>query len=65
MFALLTMELPVSMHPDDVRDEKVKLLRCIAPIRPQDCLLGQYTAGEGQPGYLDDPTVRGGWGGRP
>jgi glucose-6-phosphate 1-dehydrogenase len=23
----------------------------------QDCILGQYTAGNGQPGYLDDETV--------
>jgi glucose-6-phosphate 1-dehydrogenase len=41
------MEPPVSLHPDDVRDEKVKLLRCVVPAREEDCVLGQYVAGEG------------------
>lgn len=40
------MEVPVSGDPDDVRDEKNKALRCVAPPRPEDCVLGQYTAGE-------------------
>ncbi|KAG2501354.1 hypothetical protein HYH03_001144 [Edaphochlamys debaryana] len=57
VLALLTMEAPVSLHPDDIRDEKVKVLRCIAPAAPSDCVLGQYVADQGQPGYLDDPTV--------
>jgi glucose-6-phosphate 1-dehydrogenase len=47
VFALLCMEPPVSLHPDDVRDEKVKLLRCVVPAREEDCVLGQYVAGEG------------------
>eukprot|EP00878_Enallax_costatus_P001274 GHUV01001418.1.p1 GENE.GHUV01001418.1~~GHUV01001418.1.p1 ORF type:complete len:249 (+),score=60.20 GHUV01001418.1:227-973(+) len=51
------MECPVSNHPDDIRDEKCKVLRCIKPIGVEDVLLGQYVAGNGQPGYLDDPTV--------
>lgn len=57
IMALVTMEHPVSLHPDDIRDEKLKVLRCIPPITPADCVLGQYTAGGGQPGYLEDPTV--------
>ncbi|GIL45938.1 hypothetical protein Vafri_3047 [Volvox africanus] len=57
VLALLTMEAPVSLHPDDIRDEKVKVLRCIAPAELADCVLGQYVADKGQPGYLDDPTV--------
>jgi glucose-6-phosphate 1-dehydrogenase len=57
VLALLTMEAPVSMHPDDVRDEKVKVIRCMTPIQPEDCILGQYVAGNGQTGYLEDPTV--------
>jgi glucose-6-phosphate 1-dehydrogenase len=27
------------------------------PQIPKDCILGQYIAGKGEPGYLDDPTV--------
>jgi hypothetical protein len=57
LLALVCMEQPVSNHPDDIRDEKCKLLRAIAPVTPQQCLLGQYVAGNGQPGYRDDPTV--------
>ncbi|GFR42547.1 hypothetical protein Agub_g3454, partial [Astrephomene gubernaculifera] len=57
VLALLTMEAPVSLHPDDIRDEKVKVLRCIAPVGLQDCVVGQYVGAQGQPGYLDDPTV--------
>jgi glucose-6-phosphate 1-dehydrogenase len=26
------MEQPVSSHPDDIRDEKCKVLRCIRPV---------------------------------
>lgn len=49
------MEQPVSLAADDVRDEKVKLLRCVAPPRIEDVVLGQYTASSSEPeGY----TVR-------
>jgi len=55
VLALLTMEQPVSLAADDVRDEKVKLLRCVAPPRIEDVVLGQYTASSTEPeGY----TVR-------
>jgi glucose-6-phosphate 1-dehydrogenase len=62
LLALVAMEPPVSGHPDDIRDEKAKVLRAIPPVAPRDCVLGQYAAGPkgaegGQPGYLDDPTV--------
>lgn len=57
LLALVAMECPVSNHPDDIRDEKCRVLRCIPPVEDRDCLLGQYTEGHGQPGYLDDPTV--------
>jgi glucose-6-phosphate 1-dehydrogenase len=26
------MDQPVSAHPDDIRDEKCKVLRCIPPV---------------------------------
>eukprot|EP00882_Tetradesmus_deserticola_P002300 GHRQ01002455.1.p1 GENE.GHRQ01002455.1~~GHRQ01002455.1.p1 ORF type:complete len:526 (+),score=252.21 GHRQ01002455.1:167-1744(+) len=57
LLALIAMECPVSNHPDDIRDEKCKVLRCIAPLKLEDVVLGQYTAGNGQPGYLEDSTV--------
>jgi glucose-6-phosphate 1-dehydrogenase len=49
MLALVAMEPPVSFDADPVRDEKVKLLRCIRPLTEQsintDFVRGQYTAG--------------------
>jgi hypothetical protein len=45
LLALIAMECPVSNHPDDIRDEKCKVLRCIAPLKMEDVVLGQYTAG--------------------
>jgi glucose-6-phosphate 1-dehydrogenase len=51
------MERPVSFSAEDIRDEKVKVLRCIPPIEQKDVLLGQYVAANGKPGYLDDETV--------
>uniref|UniRef100_A0A8C3B130 Glucose-6-phosphate 1-dehydrogenase n=1 Tax=Cyclopterus lumpus TaxID=8103 RepID=A0A8C3B130_CYCLU len=62
MLCLVAMEKPASTSPDDVRDEKVKVLKCIAPIAGSDVVLGQYVGdakGEGHSklGYLDDPTI--------
>ena len=57
VLALLAMEKPVSMAADDVRDEKVKALRSVAPIALGDVVLGQYSAGGGTPAYGDDPGV--------
>lgn len=39
------------------RDEKVKVLRSVPPVTLQDSVLGQYTAGSGMAGYLDDDSV--------
>ena len=36
---LVAMERPVSMHPDDVRDEKLKILRSIPPIKNNDVVI--------------------------
>lgn len=53
------MERPVSFDPEAVRDEKVKVLKAIAPIDHSDILIGQYGKSEDgtKPGYLDDETV--------
>ena len=61
--ALFAMEPPVSLNAEDIRDEKVKVLRCMAPVALADVVVGQYRArgpsgGRGAlPGYTDDPTV--------
>ena len=61
ILALIGMEQPLSLAAEDIRDEKVKLLRAVAPLRLEDVTVGQYTAntvgGVREPGYLDDPEV--------
>ncbi|EZG43526.1 glucose-6-phosphate 1-dehydrogenase [Gregarina niphandrodes] len=57
ILSLVAMETPVTLRDEHVRDEKVKLLRAVPPTKLEDTVLGQYTAGDDMPGYLDDPTV--------
>jgi len=66
MLSLIAMERPVSNDPERIRDEKVKVLRCMPPIKREDLVLGQYVGknelGENENpevklGYRDDPTV--------
>ncbi|KAK2589044.1 hypothetical protein KPH14_001883 [Odynerus spinipes] len=63
ILSLVAMEKPASCHPDDIRDEKVKVLRCIKQLELDDVVLGQYVGNpesddpEARLGYLDDPTV--------
>jgi glucose-6-phosphate 1-dehydrogenase len=33
LLCLVAMEKPCSLSPDDIRDEKLKVLRCIEPVR--------------------------------
>lgn len=62
LLCLTAMEPPISLDADAVRDEKVKVLKCLLPIKGQDLaqstVRGQYRAGaiEGQavPGYLEE-----------
>ncbi|MCD6339526.1 MAG: glucose-6-phosphate dehydrogenase [Verrucomicrobia bacterium] len=66
VLALVAMEPPVSLDPESIRDEKVKLLRSIRPIPPERVdefvVRGQYFAGyvdgELSPGYRQEPRVR-------
>jgi glucose-6-phosphate 1-dehydrogenase len=50
VLALCTMEPPVSLEAESIRDEKVKLLKSIRPLHSsqvgQNVVRGQYTAGE-------------------
>jgi len=49
LLALVAMEPPISLSADDVRDEKLKLLRSVEPVPPgmlgEACVRGQYAAG--------------------
>mmetsp|Transcript_146212 Transcript_146212/g.207298 ORF Transcript_146212/g.207298 Transcript_146212/m.207298 type:complete len:542 (+) Transcript_146212:89-1714(+) len=63
VLTIIAMEKPCSTDADDIRDEKVKVMKSIPPIKLEECVLGQYVANpiEGNPdseqGYLEDPTV--------
>lgn len=59
VFTLVAMEPPVSLNADDVRDEKVKVLKCVPPIERSNVILGQYGADPNgkEPSYLEDDTV--------
>ncbi|KAL0450757.1 UNVERIFIED_CONTAM: Glucose-6-phosphate 1-dehydrogenase, cytoplasmic isoform [Sesamum latifolium] len=51
VLCLVAMEKPVSLKPEHIRDEKVKVLQSVVPIKDDEVVLGQYQ------GYKDDPTV--------
>ena len=63
ILSIVAMEKPRSTTGEDIRDEKVKVLRCIPPIKLEDVIIGQYvgdkesTDSEYQQGYLDDKGV--------
>ncbi len=65
LMALVAMEPPVSMDADDLRDEKVKVLKSVRPIHPSAVQAQAYRAqyargqigGEGVPGYLEERGV--------
>ncbi len=66
VMSLVAMEPPVSLEAEAMRDEKVKLLKSIRSILPDDVdkqvVRGQYFAGmiDGQlrPGYRQEPKVK-------
>ncbi|PWA67888.1 glucose-6-phosphate dehydrogenase [Artemisia annua] len=51
VLCLVAMERPVSLKPEHIRDEKVKVLQSVLPINEDEVVIGQYE------GYKDDPTV--------
>src|SRR5258708_19633009 len=66
LLALTAMEPPVSFDPESIRDEKVKLLKAIHPLRlqsdtrPSDLVRAQYVPGmpprHDAPGHLPAQT---------
>nr|XP_023022998.1 glucose-6-phosphate 1-dehydrogenase-like [Leptinotarsa decemlineata]ARI45081.1 glucose-6-phosphate dehydrogenase [Leptinotarsa decemlineata] len=62
ILTLVAMEKPASCQPDDIRNEKVKVLKCTKTLELHDVVLGQYVGnpekeGDAKLGYLDDKTV--------
>jgi glucose-6-phosphate 1-dehydrogenase len=61
LMCLTAMEVPATLDADSIRDEKVKVLRSVAPITSEKVTFGQYSpSGSGEdwlPGYLDEPGI--------
>jgi len=65
LLSLIAMEPPISTDPEDIRNEKVKLLKAIQPVKLAvdggDVVRGQYEegliAGEKVPGYLQEADI--------
>jgi len=51
LLTLVAMEPPVAFDAESIRDEKVKALRAIRPLSPEDAVRGQYV------GYRQEPHV--------
>ena len=62
---MVAMEKPCSSDADDVRAEKVKVLKSVKVLSADDVVTGQYVGAKNKigddedsvNGYLDDPTV--------
>ncbi|KAK9089879.1 hypothetical protein Scep_028961 [Stephania cephalantha] len=61
ILALFAMETPVTLDGEDIRNEKVKVLRSMRPVKLENVVVGQYKGhskgGKSYPAYRDDPTV--------
>ena len=55
--SMLAMEPPGSNAPDGIRDEKVKVLRAIRPLGPDDVVRGQYRGYRREKGVAPDSQV--------
>ncbi|CAJ0572489.1 unnamed protein product, partial [Mesorhabditis spiculigera] len=63
VLTLLAMEKPVSLNAEDIRDEKVKVLKSMPELGLDDVIVGQYIANpdsnhpEAKKGYLEEEDV--------
>ncbi|KAI3695371.1 hypothetical protein L1987_78368 [Smallanthus sonchifolius] len=57
ILALFAMETPVSLDAEDIRNEKVKVLKSMRRLKLEDVVIGQYKGGKSYLGYTEDPTV--------
>lgn len=59
VLTLLAMERPISFSAEDIRDEKVRVLRAMDAIEPKNVIIGQYgkSLDGSKPAYKEDDTV--------
>jgi glucose-6-phosphate 1-dehydrogenase len=53
----LLMEPPVRIDSESIRDEKVKVLKSVATLRPQDVIRGQFRGYRSEPGVAANSAV--------
>jgi len=51
LLCLIAMEPPAKFDPDAVRDEKLKVIRALDPVAPDNAVRGQYEADGDAPDY--------------
>ena len=54
LLCLIAMEPPSRFEPDAVRDEKLKVIRSLEPVKPDEIVRGQYEALGDIPSYHHD-----------
>ena len=52
LLCLIAMEPPYHFDPDAVRDEKLKVIRALKPVPPENIVRGQYAAGGKEGSYI-------------
>lgn len=61
ILALVAMERPKAFTARAIGDEKVRVLRCVPPVRVEDMVLGQYAAGtldaQAHAAYVAEPGI--------
>jgi glucose-6-phosphate 1-dehydrogenase len=53
----LAMECPVRSDAESMRDEKVRVLKAIPPIKPEDLVRGQFNGYQDEPGVAKGSTI--------
>ncbi|WP_116082007.1 glucose-6-phosphate dehydrogenase [Tropicimonas sp. IMCC34011] len=54
LLCLIAMEPPSRFGSDEVRDEKLKVIRALEPVQPHHIIRGQYEAKGGEPDFRED-----------
>ncbi|MBT2132560.1 glucose-6-phosphate dehydrogenase [Aliiroseovarius lamellibrachiae] len=54
LLCLTAMEPPSKFDPDAVRDEKLKVIRALDPVEPDDLVRGQYRGNDDIASYIQD-----------
>lgn len=61
MLCMTAMEAPLSLDADDVRNEKVKVIKALRPLTSasvdENVIRAQYVAADGAKGYLEEKDV--------